>query len=211
MEKMNIGQSRLGKVIELYSLNGLRDECIAIIGGIHGDEPEALEVSLKCLDELSHGHRYSNCVFIPCLNPDGCSDKTRKNADGIDLNRNFPAKNAALTQKSGNYQSASPLSEPESRALYNLLEFVKPKLIVTLHTPFELIDFDGPATDECVDTLGKTLGLPVEQIGSRPGSMGSYYGVDQKIPFITLELPEKLSGRLYRRYAKKLAHWLAYK
>ena len=32
-------------------------------------------------------------MFIPCLNPDGMQLGRRTNANGVDLNRNFPTKN----------------------------------------------------------------------------------------------------------------------
>ncbi len=32
-------------------------------------------------------------LFIPCLNPDGMKQNTRRNANDVDINRNFPTKN----------------------------------------------------------------------------------------------------------------------
>ena len=57
---------------------------ILIVGVVHGDEPQG-----KYLIE-KYQEKETPLLFIPCLNPDGLSANTRTNANGVDLNRNFP-------------------------------------------------------------------------------------------------------------------------
>lgn len=71
-------------------------------------------------------------VFIPILNPDGAEAYTRKNAQGIDLNRDAVA-----------------LEAPESRILNTVLQQINPQFCFNLHdqrTIFSVGDKKLPAT-----------------------------------------------------------------
>jgi protein MpaA len=56
--------------------------------------------------------------------------------------------------------------------------------------------------------------LPVKKLGAKPGSLGSYAGVDLGIPVITFEMRQndsKLdSETLWRRYGKALVAAIVY-
>jgi protein MpaA len=56
--------------------------------------------------------------------------------------------------------------------------------------------------------------LPVKKLGARPGSLGSYAGVDLKIPIITFEMKasdSKLdSETLWRKYGRALISVIVY-
>src|SRR5699024_5904547 len=58
--------------------------------------------------------------IIPLTNPDGFDSMSRMNANGIDLNRDFPANWVNITGGSSNNGDA-PLSQPESQIIYNWL------------------------------------------------------------------------------------------
>ena len=65
---------------------------------IHGDEPASVEAAVRFLEENAGNEKllsqFSFVVF-PCNNPSGYELGTRENADGIDLNRQFSARNPA--------------------------------------------------------------------------------------------------------------------
>ena len=73
----------------------------------------------------------------------------------------------------------------------NIIEKYQPKLIITLHAPYKIVNYDGPA-QELANRISEITGYPVEpNIGyPTPGSFGNYAGVERDIPTITLELPE---------------------
>jgi hypothetical protein len=76
------------------------------------------------------------------------------------------------------------LSEPESRFLYDEMSGFKPQLIVSIHAPYGVLDFDGPSVPP--SRLGR---LYLDQVGIFPGSLGNYGGVHKGVPVVTIELP----------------------
>jgi len=169
---------------------------ILFIGVFHGDEPEGEPLILKLMNEVDKDPeliKNNQILFIPVLNPDGKAFNTRGNANGIDLNRNFPTKNWELSAiKDEFYSGESFASEVETKFLIEILDEFRPDAIITLHTPYRIVNFDGPAK-ELAHEISKFNDYPVqENIGySTPGSFGTYAGIERNIPVITLELPDK--------------------
>ncbi|MBI2426102.1 MAG: DUF2817 domain-containing protein [Candidatus Hydrogenedentes bacterium] len=70
------------------------------ISTMHGDEPLGTELLLYLIEALLTGHGVdtrltaimdnTDITFVPLMNPDGLELGTRRNANNIDLNRNFP-------------------------------------------------------------------------------------------------------------------------
>ena len=142
----------------------------------------------------------NNLLFIPCLNPDGMQLGQRTNANGVDLNRNFPTKNWGKNlgdnatcddEKSAYYGGISAGSEIETQFLIDTIEEFKPQTILTLHAPYKVVNYDGPAK-ELAEKISAIINYPVEaSIGyPTPGSFGTYAGVERQISTITLELDE---------------------
>jgi hypothetical protein len=169
---------------------------VLLMGGIHGDEYSAISISFKWMDKLNKYHSgLFHWTVIPNLNPDGLLQKKsqRQNAQGVDLNRNFPSKNwdeLALkywkerTYKNPRrYPGPSSLSEPETIWLTQLINTFSPDVIIAVHAPHRLVDFDGSLN------APKRLGnLQLRLLGTYPGSLGNYAGVDLNIPVVTVEL-----------------------
>ncbi|GAB3499794.1 hypothetical protein GCM10027399_25180 [Curvibacter fontanus] len=172
---------------------------VLVIGGMHGDELSSASVALHWIRLAQGTPEAIHWRFIPALNPDGLFDKParRVNANGVDLNRNFPTPNwerdAAIywekrTRKDPRrWPGRMPLSEPESRFLHDEMQRFKPNLIVSIHAPYGVLDFDGPI--EPPRRLGR---LYLDQVGIFPGSLGNYGGVHRGMPVVTIELPSAL-------------------
>lgn len=183
-----------------------------MMASIHGNEVagtpllQQLVKLLAAKKQLLEGKRV---VLLPIANPDGYVHNVRYNSHGIDLNRNFGASNRQNLARYG----TSQLSEPESLLIAGLLQKYRPTRIVSIHQPMSCIDYDGPA-EELAQLMVRYCELPVKRIGSRPGSLGSYAGVDLGIPIITLELPRKASslapGEAWRRYGRTLLAAVTY-
>jgi len=170
---------------------------ILMIGGIHGDEYSSVSIVFKWMKTLD---RYHSGLFhwhvVPLLNPDGLLRRksVRLNANGVDLNRNFPTPDwyaesrdywERRTHKDPRrYPGEQALSEPESRWLYEEIRRFEPDAIVSVHAPYGVLDFDGPP--KAPNRMGY---LHLNLLGTYPGSLGNSAGVQHHIPVITMELP----------------------
>ena len=182
--------------IELYAHN-LEDfgHTVLFLGVTHGDEPQGKYLIERYLDLLTQKDiKTKNAMlFIPCVNPDGLQLKTRTNANGVDINRNFPTKNWEKTEKNEFFGGETPNSETETQFLVYVIDKYKPDVIISFHAPYAIVNYDGDAK-ELADEISNITGYPVqESIGyPTPGSFGTFAGIEKKIPTITLEVDETL-------------------
>lgn len=193
---------------------------ILIIGVVHGDEPQGkflienyLQIPRPTGERVGEARvrgQENRLLFIPCLNPDGLKLNTRQNANGVDINRNFAAKNWELGKRNEFFGGESPASEIETRFVQNVIEEFKPDLILTLHAPFKVVNFDGPA-EEFAQEISKIINYPVQSdIGyPTPGSFGTYAGIEGNIPTITLELDEEVDIKTLVEPVNEIFDYLA--
>ena len=94
--------ARSVKGVPLYRKDVPADKArlrVLVTGGIHGDELSSVSVALHWLqlarDEPVNLAQPVHWRFVPLLNPDGLGARPprRTNANGVDLNRNFPTPN----------------------------------------------------------------------------------------------------------------------
>jgi len=171
---------------------------ILLVGGVHGDEYSSVSVTFKWLKTLD---KYHSGLFhwriSPLMNPDGLLKKksTRTNANGVDLNRNFPTPDWMVKSKyywevttSKNprrYPGPEPLSESESRWFYDEINNFKPDVIIAVHAPHGIVDFNHNGHTDAPDKLGR---LHLNLLGTYPGSLGNFAGMQRRIPVLTIEL-----------------------
>jgi len=207
-----VGKSLDGRPIECQ-VYGEGEDVLWIIATIHGNEAAGTPLVaefvkwLKLHPEELKGRRV---VVTPVANPDGFADNVRHNRTGVDLNRNFPAGNFDSKVK---VYGETPLSEPESRSLMRVLSQYFPDRVVTIHQPLDCMDWDGDASKPMAEAMAAKCRLPVKQVGSRPGSLGSFVGLTLGKPIVTMELPEKagMDGDvLWKEYGESLIAALRY-
>jgi hypothetical protein len=149
-----IGQSVQGRAIQAVYLGSGRS-VVVVIGGLHaGEENPSADLAEQLaryigqhVTELPAAVRL---VFIPRANPDGYVNLTRVNANGVDLNRNWPtadwAPEAIHTDEvvSG---GPAPLSEPETSALHDYIDTLAPVVVISLHGYAAIVEPNesGPA------------------------------------------------------------------
>ena len=195
---VTLGQSVQGKPLVMHVL-GSGGNPIFIFGGIHGHEPTAAQLGEQMLDFLlDHPRAWagSSVAILPVANPDGLAKGTRQNFNGVDCNRNFAARNWKKGRPGHRYYGGPrPLSEPETRAIAEAVQTLRPKAIIAIHSmPGGKFcnNYDGPARG-LAEIMARKNHYPVKaSIGyPTPGSFGSWAGIDLQIPTITLELPRE--------------------
>ncbi len=164
---------------------------ILLIGGIHGDETEGLAAVDEAIAALAARGSEVRALVVKDMNPDGTARRTRGNARGVDLNRNWPASNFTASRSRG----SSPLSEPETQAVYETIETFSPEIVIVFHATYRgpFVNFDGPA-----ETLASAFVRGANGVDERwrivpdmgyatPGSLGTLIGVDRNTPILTIE------------------------
>ncbi|SFR54455.1 M14 family zinc carboxypeptidase [Thiomicrospira sp. ALE5] len=171
---------------------------ILVIGGVHGDEFSAISIGYLWMramlanpETIKH-----HWLFLPLANPDGLykQPSTRTNANGVDLNRNFPTPDwdelalqfweSHARRNARRHPGASAASEPETQWQVDIIKTFQPDAIISVHAPYGLLDYDGPDFAR-PDKLGN---LTLQQLGTFPGSLGRYAGEHLNIPVLTIEL-----------------------
>lgn len=177
---------------------------VLVLGAIHGDEISAVSTLFRWIDFLERTKpdsflRQNTYLFLPLVNPDGFYSKprTRTNAAGVDLNRNFATKKwndeAMLFWKKKassdvrRFPGKAAASEVETQAVQQAVDAFKPDLIISVHAPYRLVDHDGPIMFPDMQSP-----LPIRTLGAYPGSLGTYAGIERSIPVVTPELPDAI-------------------
>jgi protein MpaA len=197
---VELGRSVEGRPL-LMHVFGEGDDTVFIFGGIHGSEPTSASVAHRLIEHLRNhpeARAGRRVAILAEANPDGLAAGRRVNAHGVDLNRNFPARNWRLAGGDDRRHGPAPASEPETRAIIRVVNMLDPDCIISIHSIARgrhCNNYDGPAEDIAA-AMTRLNGYPaLATMGyETPGSFGSWAGIDRGIPTITLELPRDLSG-----------------
>jgi protein MpaA len=163
---------------------------LIVVAGVHGDEPASVAAAIELWRALGSAPPPQPIWVLPVLNPDGIAAGTKNSSTGVDLNRNFPARDFTRVHEPGYDPGPAALSEPETRVLASLVESSNPRGVVAIHAPLTCVNYDGPA-GAWAAAVAQASGWPVRaDLGyPTPGSLGSWLGVDRGLPVLTLELP----------------------
>jgi protein MpaA len=173
---------------------------VLLVGGTHGDELASISIVFKWMQTLEKHHSgLFHWRVAPLMNPDGAlrNKHQRTNSNGVGLNRNLATPdqkiNSALEywkfkikSNSRRYPGPYPLSEPETYWLYQEIKTFKPDVVISVHAPYSLVDYDAPDRKNAPERIGH---LYKNLMGTYPGSPGNYAGVYLGVPVVTLELP----------------------
>jgi protein MpaA len=190
LEQRILGRSVRGREIRAWHLDNTKDgrnpgPTVVLIATMHGNEgaPRQILRSLRG----GRGVHGADLWLVPVYNPDGLAAHGRRNAHGVDLNRNYPYHWADLD---GSYESGPhPGSEPETRAMMRFLGDVRPDYVLSFHQPLHGVDTDNkrPAFSRRV---ARTLHLPPTRLdcgGVCHGTMTGWFNHQFKGFALTVE------------------------
>jgi len=207
------GKSVQGRALVFADLGDVRAKNTTLIfSTIHGDEVTPLYVGLQIAHWIKEhqGQLHDTRVILaPLVNPDGFFHipRTRMNARGVDVNRNFPTRDwKTMAHKAWKKKHHSDprrfpgnvaASEPETQFQQELIRRFRPQKIMGIHSPLNFLDYDGPSalslakfpSEYVQQCLKLRTRLKAITTGYFPGSLGNYAGQERGIPTLTLELP----------------------
>ena len=156
------GKSVRGRPLVYAEFGDLRAENVTLIFSmVHGDEITPFYVGIQLAQWLkAHAASLGNTrvVIAPLVNPDGfySQPRTRVNANGVDINRNFNTEDWKVRAislwktkyKSDPRRNPGPVarSEPETVFQEEMIGKVNPQKILSIHSPLNFLDYDGPGT-----------------------------------------------------------------
>jgi protein MpaA len=199
------GRSRGGLPLSVFLPAGDGPLAGLLTAGQHGEEAHTHLLARRLLERVPGGE--TRWAVISCLNPDGLLAGTRQNAAGVDLNRNFPAaawqaeptfsyppgiapeRRVREHRTNRSLPGTHPASEPETRGVIELVERLRPPLVVDLHSPLELIFVQGDVPHDLVEALAASALLPVHREfgGACPGAFDDWLA-ERGIPTILYEV-----------------------
>lgn len=207
-----LGYSVRGRpIVAHYYGNG--PTTIFFNGGIHGSEPSSTYVMQDWAAHLdSEAYKIpadKQVVIVPSINPDGIANGDRFNANGVNLARNFPTSDwASDIVTSGGPKpkggGSAPLSEPESKAVANVLRTLRPRVVLSFHSKGSLVGINQYGDSESIGNIyassvryGKMYHNAEEVLGyDITGEYETWIGEGLGLPCVLIELPAH-TGRYF--------------
>lgn len=191
-----IGHSVKGKPIRAWRLGNPRSsKKMVLLAGMHGNETAPVH-TLRALRD-GKPIKGADIWIVPLVNPDGAAKHQRQNARKVDLNRNF---STGWKKGSGaTYPGKKAFSEPETRAVRNLINRVKPDYTISFHQPLNGIDIRDTGNKAWAKRLAKQIKLPKKAFdcfSSCHGTFSMWFRKHHKAgAVVTVEMPHKVSKK----------------
>ena len=153
---------------------------VLVVGAVHGNEPVS-PPTVRALVDADIAPDVE-LWLLPELNPDGVAAGTRCNANGVDLNRNFPW--AWMPEDGG----PGPLSEPESAAAVALVDRIEPDLVVWVHQPYGYVSSIATTDDRFEEAWAAGSGTRVRPDVTQHGGGESWTALEAGLPSMLIEI-----------------------
>jgi N-acetylmuramoyl-L-alanine amidase/Zinc carboxypeptidase len=108
---------------------------LLVVGAVHGNEQAGRAVVARL--KRARPPRGTAIWLVDDANPDGTAANSRHNANGVDLNRNFPYR---WQPQDGVYESGpGPASEAETQVMQRFIEREQPRVTLWYHQALRLV------------------------------------------------------------------------
>jgi murein peptide amidase A len=198
-----LGRSVQGRPIRaLVASSAQAGPVVLVVGAIHGNETAGVAVvgRLRAMAPPRGVQLWS----VANLNPDGTHAGTRQNADGVDLNRNFPFRWQPIGVRGDQqYSGSHASSEPESRIAQRLISKLRPRVTIWFHQPLGVVDESG-GDPQIERYFAHKAMLPLRRLTRYPGSAAGWqnHSLAQTTAFVV----ELTSGALTGAQVNRLAN-----
>lgn len=229
-----IGYSVRGRKIILFKL-GCGQQSFFITAGVHGRESANTPALMRMIERYAYSSgdnsilNNSSFYIVPLLNPDGyvmaTTDRAmreyKRNANGVDINRNFPSVHYREGGTGGEYAG----SEPETKALITALYNHPSRIYIDIHSRGEVIYYHRAAMSEqynerqlaIADRISQVTGYelvpPNDEIAADDsgGNTVHYVSETYGIPAITIEtLPDDVEFPIDSLYSYDIMNHLEF-
>ena len=205
IQHITIGTSVQGRPITATERGTAGGKVVLVFGVIHGDENAGRKaIELLKSQPVPPG---IDLWLVDSMNPDGEALNQRQNANGVDLNRNFPHGWGPIGSPGyWQYAGRSAASEPETKAAVALIDQIHPAITLWYHQDAKLVVPAG-ADANVYRTYAQMVGLPIDEVvgGTYTGTATQYvnYTIPDGTAFV-VELPGTVSGWMAMKHASAL-------
>ena len=156
-----VGRSTREQPIRAFASGRGRPD-VLVFGTIHGNELAGIAVASRLVQ--TQAPTGATFWVVPDLNPDGHATTTRWNAQGVDLNRNFPG-----SWRESRRAGAAPASEAETRVAMRLIRRLHPRVTIWFHQPQGLVRATGRSIG-IARRYARLAGMRFRRLPRPPGS-----------------------------------------
>jgi len=170
-ERVGLGLSVDGRPIVAERSGTVGGRRVLVIGVIHGNE----DAGVAIVDELRSEPVPEGVELwiVESMNPDGQAAQVRGNANGVDLNRNFPYGWGTIGGPGDpQYAGPAPASEPETQAMVNFMTQLRPDITIWYHQDLFVVNPSQGREGRVRERYAQLTGLPMGQITG-----GTYTGI----------------------------------
>jgi protein MpaA len=170
-DRVGLGRSVDGRPIIAERSGTVGGRRVLVIGVIHGNE----DAGVAIVEDLRSTPVPDGVELwiVESMNPDGQAGQFRGNANGVDLNRNFPYRWGPIGELGDSqYAGPAPASEPETQAMVNFMSQLRPDITIWYHQDLFVINPSDGREGRVRTRYAQLTGLPMGQITG-----GTYTGV----------------------------------
>lgn len=219
----SIGYSVQGRELSMATIGYSGRTAVVVVGSIQGDQTGTRDAVNALINRI---HNEKSAIpagtmfyFIPTINPDGNAANSRYNANGVDLNRNWDTSDwradapvPGYTEGKAGAGGSSPFSEPETKALRDLLQQLQRAdlKVVEFHSSVSSpnkIYSAGRNSDGIARIFADTLGYSIEDSWGAytpTGELLTWCG-EQGIVAIDVVIPQKGLSSIDRAFQALIA------
>lgn len=195
------------KIVALRYGPATATQVAVVIGQMHGNETGGIPITNR-LRQL--GAPAGTAMWIiKTVNPDALVRHQRKNARGVDINRNSPDLWKGTARAPDYYPGPSAVSEPETRAYVSFLDAVSPDVVLIYHQAANGVDSYHAKDMTLVNGLARRMQMSVQSFncdGECTGTLTGWFNKTHPGTALTVELPASVNAAKVKRWTSA-ARW----